>query len=127
MTGKELLDISLDLLGLRNIDGALPSDTNDLRARATAMINILLAENSVLDGRIRHSEHKIEPISSLDDTLDCSDSVAYGVLPYGLARLLMIGEDDALAGDLNSLYLSSRNTLLCFGKPMTHPITEVYK
>lgn len=126
MTGNELLNTSLDLLGLRTESGELPQDTNDLKARALSLINILLAENSSLDGRITRSEHTVKSISTLDDTIGMSDIVLHGVLPYGLACLLMLGEDDGIAKDMNTLYTHAKETALKFGKAKTEPIAEVY-
>ena len=127
MTGLDLYEISLDLLGLKGEDGNAPSDTDDLRTRALSLINILIAENAVLDCRIRRCEHEIKRISTLDDEIELIDIVAFGALPYGLASLLMLGEDDALAVSMRALYEKARSEALKFGKARITPITEVYK
>ncbi|MBR2901172.1 MAG: hypothetical protein IKC39_02875 [Clostridia bacterium] len=127
MTGKELFDIALDLCGLRKPDGTIPKDAEDLHQRALSLINLLLAENAEIDCRIRRIEHKTSNIVSLDDRLDCSDIIASSVLPYGLARLLILGEDDALASNFHNLYTDARNRATRFGKARAEAITEVYK
>lgn len=127
MTGQQLYKYSLDLLCIVNRDGTEPGDADDLGARALSLINILLAENAELDCRIQRKEHAVTEIASLEETLDVSDITAYSVLPYGLASLLIIGEDDPLAADMNRLYLEGRKKALSFGKAKAVPITEVYQ
>jgi len=127
MTGNKLFELSLDLLGLRNNQAFLPSDTSDLSLRALSLINILLAENAQLDCHIRKVENQVDSINSLDDEIICSDIVLTSVLPYGLARLLSLGEDDALAADMNRLYADARERAWNFNKARVEQITEVYK
>ncbi|MBO5869878.1 MAG: hypothetical protein J6Q89_03920 [Clostridia bacterium] len=126
MTGNDLFIMSLDLLGLRENAFSLPSDTADLKNKALSLINITLAENSELDCRIRRTEHKVIKINTLDDIIDCSEIVAVSVLPYGVARLLALGEDDALCADLNRLYGEAKLKAIGFGKAKAEPIKEVY-
>ena len=127
MTGTEIFYTALDLCGLRKENGSVPSDAGDLSQRALGLLNILLAENSSLDARIRKEEHEVISISALSDILDVTDIVACSVLPYGLARLLMLGEDDELAERMKSLYENARSSALRFGKAVTQEIEEVYK
>lgn len=118
--------IALDLCGLRDENSQLPNDTLDLQQRALALINTVIAENAVIDCRIRKIEHSTARITELEDVIDCCDIICGSVLPYGLARLMMLGEDDNLAADFNKLYNESRNSAIGFGKAFTHEITEVY-
>ena len=126
MTGNELFEFALDLCGLRTADGNPASDTADLLQRSVTLINILLAENAALDGAIRKSEHTVNTIETLDDTIPVTDIVASAVLPYGLARLMLLGEDDSAAADFNALYEKARSEAMRFGKPAVHEIREVY-
>ncbi len=126
MTGFELFTKALDLCGLNNEFQELTEDTKDLQARALTLLNIVLAECSVLDCRIRRVEHKVLSLKSLYLPLECSEIVMNSVLPYGLARLLVLGEDDNLASDFNRLYLSAQESALTFGKAKTEQIREVY-
>ena len=127
MTGNELFNVALDLLGLNHSINAFPSDTDDLQARALSLINLTLAENAELDCRIRRIEHIVTRIDSMDDRIDCCDIVTSMVLPYGLARLLILGEDDRLAADMNTLYSDAKIKALSFGKAKCEPISEVYE
>ncbi len=126
MTGTEIFYTALDLCGLRKENGSVPSDAGDLSQRALGLLNILLAENSSLDARIRKEEHEVISISTLSDTVDVTDIVAAAVLPYGLARLMMLGEDDEFADRMKILYDNARNTALRFGKATVGGIEEVY-
>lgn len=126
MTGQEIFESALDLCGLRRSDSKIPLDVEDLQQRAITLLNITLSEISILDSKIKKDEHKILNIKRLEDEVNCSDIIAFGVLPYGLARLMMIGEDDQLAADMNKLYLEMREQAIRFGKAISHSITEVY-
>ena len=64
---------------------------------------------------------------TLADEIDCGNIVLFCVLPYALARLLVIGEDDSLAATMNGLYEEAKRNALKFGKAKAEPITEVYK
>lgn len=126
MTGLEVFNMALDLCGLRKDDRNLPSDTADLQARALNLLNITLAEVSALDCRIRKAKHEVLTVETVLDKLGCSDVIANSVLPYGLARLMMLGEDDSLAADFNKLYITAQKDALKFGNAKTHSIEEVY-
>ncbi len=127
MTGNQLFEASLDLLGLRNENAQAPSDTDDLKSRALTLINTALAEVSTLDCRIRRCEHTVKSIPSMESEIDCSDIVLHTVLPYAVARLLIIGEDEALAASMSRLCEEGKKGAIRFGKAKAQPIAEVYK
>lgn len=127
MTGQEIFVYALDLCGLVKENSEIPSDAADLKQRAVSLLNIVIAENAVIDGRIKKAEHKVAKISSLEDTVDCCDIICSSVLPYGLARLMMLGEDDRLAADFNKLYSEARLNAISFGKAASGAITGVYE
>lgn len=127
MTGNELLKKATTILGLLNNAGEIANDAGDFSVRALALINLLLAENAVLDSRIRKTEHKVLAIDSLDDALELTEIVAQSVMPYGLASLLIMGEDDSLYLELRRAYAEARSNALRFGKAKIHGISEVYE
>ena len=127
MTGNKLLSITLDLLGLNNESGEAPNDLNDYTQRALSLINILLAENSILNARITKTEHSVIKINSLDDKIEMSDIILNEVLPYGLALLFTLGDDDSLAQSFNTLYTTGKKLALTYGKARIEPIKEVYQ
>ena len=126
MTGNELFENAVDICALRSSLTNVPTDIDDLKQRAPALINLLLAENSSLDCRIRRVEHQVLKIDSLDGQIPCSDIVASAVLPYGLARLLMLGEDDAFVVEVERLYAEAKLIAIRFGKAKHGVVTEVY-
>jgi hypothetical protein len=126
MTGNDLMKIAFDLCGFTQADGTVPSDTEDLKMRAVSLINIVIAENAELDCRLRRTEHSVKPITSLEDFIDCTEIISQSVLPYGLARLFVIGEDDELASGFLRLYNDARNRAKTFGKARMTLIKEVY-
>lgn len=127
MTCNELFEKALDICGLRGTEADVPTDTDDLKQRALSLINVVLAENSVLDCRIKKTEHSVLTVSSMDDSPEMSDIVLNTVLPYGLARLLVMGEDDELSDRISRLYSDSQEAAIRFGKAKSHEITGVYE
>lgn len=127
MTGRELLIYSLNLCGLMKNNAEIPNDAKDLEQRSVSLINIVIAENAVTDCRIRKIPHSVARIRTLEDVIDCSDIICRSVLPYGLARLFMLGEDDALASGFNKLYNEAREKAIGYGKAKAEKITEVYQ
>lgn len=127
MKAIKLFIAALDLIGINNDGEKLPADTEDLKLRAVSLINTLLAENAVIDSRIRGVKTEITSVQTLEDTLTCSDIISNSVLPYGLAHLLILGEDDILADKLYRMYLASCENARRFTMARAHPITEVYK
>jgi hypothetical protein len=75
---------------------------------------------------VRRTEHSVKPITSLEDFIDCTEIISQSVLPYGLARLFVIGEDDELASGFLRLYNDARNRAKTFGKARMTLIKEVY-
>ena len=126
MTGQQLLESALDLCALRETNGTIPSDSADLTQRAPALINVLLAENAWLDARISKTDLTLHTISALTDTVSVNALLAGSVFPYGLARLLMTGEDDAAAAKFGELYEAARAEALRSGRAVSESITEVY-
>ncbi len=127
MTGQEIFEIALDMCGLRKDDSSLPVDVSDLQQRALSLLNGTLSEISILDSKIKKTEHRVLMLKDLEEEVLCSDILAHYIIPLGLARLMMLGEDDVLAADLNKLYTDARDEALRFGKAKFHQISEVYE
>ena len=103
-------------------------DTMDYTARALFIINMLGQElYQYSDTKVVTSGERplFTPIAELTDELDLDDGLAIGVLPYGLAALLLVGEDDVKANYYQQLYeekkRESRNVPQDF-----EPIEDVY-
>lgn len=126
MTGQELFEKAIHLCGLGSPETDIPTDVKDLEIRAVALINALLAENSILDCKIRKCTHRVYSINALSDSVICSEILAQSVLPYGLARLFLMGEDSESAAELGKIYTQNRENAIRFGNSVRHEITEVY-
>ncbi|MDD4164127.1 MAG: hypothetical protein PHD66_02755 [Eubacteriales bacterium] len=126
MTGTDIYNTAMDLCALRNKSGAIPSDCSDLTQRATALINILIAENAYLDSLIKKQALTINPITELSNTVELSELICAAVLPYGLACLLIQNEDTGEAMFFKSRYEFEKAKIQSEIKGVLTPIKEVY-
>lgn len=106
MTGKELVDRTLQLLNYTDVDGNVSTQKNaEIYKRAVPIINQILAD-------IRHvSRGTFDLIKGVDDELPVSEDVAVRVMPWGVGMLIAQGEhdDDAhqvMAANYNQLRAS---------------------
>ena len=90
------------------------------------MINILLAENTGIDSRIRRADSEATYISELTEELDISEQLVKSAFPFGLAYLICLGEDEESASRFERLYKTARDTALRSGRAKTEGIAEVY-
>ncbi len=127
MTGEELYDLALQLLGYKNADGTDNADCDDLKNRAVGLINILLAENLTLDRMLRQDSTVMPTyIDSLEDKLHCHGRLIRAVLSYGLAALLVGEEDGAVYGIMRDKYLSGAKKVEEEAVGVRHGITDCY-
>lgn len=127
MTGKDIYDLAVHLLGVKNSDGTDNPDCDDFVSRAPAIINILLAETQRLDRSLRSDRNaRMIPLSSLDDSLRCHELIAYGLLPFGLASLLIADEDYELSRSLYDRYLINLKDIKESVTAITHQISDCY-
>lgn len=125
MKAKNILDLSLDLIGLRNTDGTVPASCDDLKQRAPALLTILATDYKGIDSRATGKKTKIQTISSLEDDVALSTELCTTVIAYLLSALLIEDEDQALAATFRHI---AENALTRFGhsKAKVHEIKEVY-
>lgn len=128
MTALEIYDMAANLLACKNNDGSDNPDCEDYIARAPSLINILLAENIKLE-RLLSGDKKARPtpIAFMEDEVKCHELLAYDVLPYGLASLLVIDEDPELSNVLYERYLMNIKTLKETPSAVLHGIEDRYK
>ena len=83
-------------------------DTTDYSARALYFVNMLgqeLYQISDTKTVTAGSRPLFTPITALTDTITTlDDGLSIGVMPYGLAALLLVGEDDVKANFYQQLY-----------------------
>ena len=90
------------------------------------LINILLGEISVIDCRIKREPATISRVGAFTDRLPTCDIISSSVLPYGLAALLTLGEDDNVYLALLDRYNKQKASALTLGRAKAEPINEVY-
>lgn len=77
-------------------------DTEGYRVRTLGILNVLRHELYPYSDTFEESsggKRSICPeLKTLEQPMDLDDAVAQGVLPYGLAAHLLLGENDAMAG-----------------------------
>ncbi len=126
LTGNDVLNTALDLCALRNTNGTIPNDCEDLRQRAVGLLNLLIAENAYLDSLIKKQNIVISIITSLSDTIELSPLLTSVVLPYGLAFLLIQNEDAGSAAFFRAKYENEKAKIQSQLKGVIKEITEVY-
>ncbi len=128
MTGRNIYDLAVQLLACKNSNGNDNPDCADYMSRSPSLLNILLAETLQTDRLLRRDRgaHSV-PISSLDDKVACHELLAYGVLSYGLASLLVADEDPDLSRSLYARYLAGIENVRSTVSAVTHRIEDRYK
>lgn len=123
MTGRTIFERALSLCDLRGAGAALPADLADLEVRGLDFLNVLIAENVMLDRRLTGEVRPLQEVASLEETVALSEKLC-ALLAYGMASLLMAEEDPSLCGILDARYRAARNALLADGKSRVHAIRE---
>ena len=121
MTGRELYAAALDIAGIRLKSGGIPATADDL-----SLINILIAENSFLNGLLDPDAAAPVLISSLDDTVSLDAKLLGSALPYGLCALLMLPDDPDEAALLHNRYVQAIVRIKSELPAKRQDITEVY-
>ncbi|MBR6593899.1 MAG: hypothetical protein IKK83_01765 [Clostridia bacterium] len=128
MKAKELYDLATNLLGVRSIDDGDHPDCADYLNRAPDLIGVLTAETLYLDRWLKKdSEVRAVYIESLEDELTQDERLCYGVLPYGLAALLIADEDTAIYKLMREHYLLAIRRLEETVTGRAHPIEDCYR
>ena len=128
MTGQTVYNLAVQLLACKNTDGTDSMDCNDYISRAPALISILLAENLKID-RLLRNDYSVRsmPLNSLNDKINCHELVAYGILPFGLASLLVADEDAELSHSLYERYLINIKNIKESVAAITRRIDDCYR
>ncbi|HPE94783.1 MAG TPA: hypothetical protein PLT66_01785 [Bacillota bacterium] len=94
MTAQDILDMSLDIMSERRSDGTRPADLGYFTSRAVAYINITLAECAPYEAQLSGREIDFLPVTALSDEIHSDIQIAYTAMPYCVASLYMLAEDD---------------------------------
>ena len=110
MTGSEILNQSLRLLGYSESNGNAHL-TQTIRNRALPIVNLVYAELA------RNCEQKFEPLESLSDKINLPDNALNEVMPCGIAMYIANAEGDGAAQSFwGAEYNAKRVTLSRFGE-----------
>lgn len=125
MSGNDILDRALDLCALHD-EGANRGDLRDLKARAPALLNLLIAELTPLHERLTGQKTEIRTLKTMTESVNLHAGITGSLLPFRLAALLMAEEDPELARVLAEYAREARAALLSDGAAACHRIVEVY-
>lgn len=126
MTGNDILERALDLCALHSGEGDLREDLQDLRARAPAILNTLIALYTPLSARLKREAQTVQSVKSLEESIRLHPGLCGSVLPFALAALLIADEDRELSEALSAHAREARAALLADGKSACRRIVEVY-
>lgn len=83
-------------------------DTKEYEFRTLSILNTLRHElypySDTYEGGTGGKRHICPEITSFDQPIDLDDAIAQGVMPYGLAAHLLLGENDTMAAFFNQRY-----------------------
>lgn len=83
-------------------------DTKEYEYRTLSILNVLRHElypySDTFEARTDGKRQICPELTAFDQAIDLDDAIAQGVLPYGLAAHLLLGENNALADFFNQRY-----------------------
>lgn len=83
-------------------------DTEEYRYRTLSILNVLRHELYPLSDTFEPGSdgkrYIVPMLSSFEQAIDLDDAIAQGVMPYGLAAHLLLGENDSMASFFNQRY-----------------------
>ena len=90
-------------------------DTKEYQSRTLSILNVLRHELYPFSDTFeagQNGKRVIVPLlTSFDQPIDLDDAIAQGVMPYGLAAHLLLGENDAMASFFNQRYDELKYTI----------------
>ena len=83
-------------------------DTKEYEYRTLSILNVLRHElypySDTFEVRTDGKRQICPELTAFDQAIDLDDAIAQGVLPYGLAAHLLLGENNTLAAFFNQRY-----------------------
>lgn len=106
------------------------ADTSEYKLRTLSILNILRHElfpySDTYEPQENGTRDVCTEITSFTDVIDLDDVLAQGILPYGLAAHLLLGENDSMASFFNSKYSELIRDLAAKKTAMWEDITPYY-
>lgn len=107
---RKVFDLAIHLMDeqAENTGATITQDTKDYETRTLSILNVLRHElHPYSDTFVPGEDGKryICPmITDFEQNIDLDDAIAQGVMPYGLAAHLLLGENDSMAAYFNQRY-----------------------
>lgn len=83
-------------------------DTKEYEFRTLSILNVLRHElypySDTYEGGTNGKRHICPKLTTFEQAIDLDDAIAQGVMPYGLAAHLLLGENDTMAAFFNQRY-----------------------
>lgn len=106
------------------------TDTNEYRMRTLSILNVLRHELFPYSDTFETGEDGkriiCPELKSFTDEIGLDDVMAQGILPYGLAAHLLLGENDSMASFFNERYAELMQTLAKKKPSVWEEITPYY-
>lgn len=108
--GRKVFELAIHLMDEQNENNGevRTPDTKEYENRTLSILNVLRHElfpysdtfNPGEDGK----RYIVPMLENLEQAIDLDDAIAQGVMPYGLAAHLLLGENDSMAAYFNQRY-----------------------
>lgn len=106
------------------------TDTNEYRMRTLSILNVLRHELFPYSDTFETGENGkriiCPELKNFTDEIGLDDVIAQGILPYGLAAHLLLGENDSMASFFNERYAELMQTLAKKRPSVWEEITPYY-
>lgn len=106
------------------------TDTNEYRMRTLSILNVLRHELFPYSDTFETGEDGkriiCPELKSFTDEIGLDDVMAQGILPYGLAAHLLLGENDSMASFFNERYAELMQTIAKKKPSVWEEITPYY-
>lgn len=106
------------------------TDTNEYRMRTLSILNVLRHELFPYSDTFETGEDGkriiCPELKNFTDEIGLDDVIAQGILPYGLAAHLLLGENDSMASFFNERYAELMQTLAKKRPSVWEEITPYY-
>lgn len=107
---KKVFDLAIHLMDEQyELTGETHTvDTKEYEFRTLSILNVLRHELYPYSDTFEHGtdgkRYICPEITSFEQQIDLDDAIAQGVMPYGLAAHLLLGENDTMAAFFNQRY-----------------------
>ena len=131
-TAQQIFEMAMHLMDEVNesTGKADTADTREYKNRTLPILNILRIEcypySDTYQATVAGKRPVCEEIAGFDTPIPLDDGICQGVLPYGLAAHLLLGEDDEKAAYFQQRYEEQRERLSRSLPAGTEDIVDLY-